>query len=157
MLHFVWTVDWKEETTHATALAYILNLTSQENKIVSRARHLCLDTVSQHTLPWSSEARQRHSAACDTVPAVSWKSSLFITPLLVYLVGHTPAWKNLHNSPHAYSQGCVYRQPAFLVPNPNCAPVRILSYPWGKAASLSGIPEHPLCIHIPAPQEPVCS
>lgn len=67
MLHFVWTVDWREETTHAIALAYILNLTSQENKIVLRARQLCLDTVSQHTLPWSSEPWQRRLAACDTV------------------------------------------------------------------------------------------
>lgn len=112
MLHFVWTVDWKEETTHDIALAYVLNLISQGNKIVFRTRQLCLDTVSQHTLPWSSEPRQRHSAACDTVPADSLLGKLsFITPLLVYLVAHTPAWKNLHNSPRAlFTQ--VYLQTA---------------------------------------------
>lgn len=78
MLHFVWTVDWKEETTHAIALAYVLSLISQGNKIVFRTRQLCLDTVSQHTLLWSSEPRQRHSAACDTVPADSLLGKLSI-------------------------------------------------------------------------------
>ena len=108
MLHFVWTVDWREETTRAMALAYILNLTRQENKIVFRARQLCLDTVSQHTFPWSSEPWQRHLAACDTVSADSLLGKLFITPLLVYLVAHTPAWKNLHNSPRAlFTRVCL--------------------------------------------------
>lgn len=87
----MWTVDWREETTHAIALAYVLNLISQENKIVFRTRQLCLDTVRQHTLPWSSEPRQRHSAAWDTVPADSLlgKLSIYYTIACLSSGSHT--------------------------------------------------------------------